>query len=161
MMHEIEILIRLLSAMDVALLDITPQFSAVRKSKILQYRMNTPQNNPAWQGTISIRCSRIEDLSVGQLLCKALVSISESPQLIDRIGINSCTAYDIHTKEKCVIEGQRTIYLTLRPAEDVFEFLQNAVGQQEDYEPLITLLNILYARKFSADTEEKKNDGQH
>lgn len=160
MIREIEILIKLLSAMNTTLLDITPQFSAARKSKILQYRLNTFQNNPAWDGTISVRCSRIEDISVGHLISEVLAASAAGPQMVDRVGINLSTAYDTNTQERCIVEGQRTIYLTLRPTKDVFEFIQKAIGQQEDYEPIISLLNVLYEHKFTTE-EKKENADQH
>lgn len=144
--QEAEVILAMLQAIN----EILPHS---RKNKVVQSKLNTERNNPAWKGTISIRCSKLQDNLVAQCLNLIFAAVAPAPTVLDRVGLNLSVVYDPHTKEKSIVEGHRTIYLTLRPSKETFDFILKKLGYQEEYDTILNLQNVLYEHKYK--TEEQ------
>ena len=130
-----------------------------KRGKGLQFKLNTKDDNPDWAGTISLRCNRVGNENVSEVIGDIFQATNGDASIIDRIGINKSVAYDKETSERKVLDTTRTVYLTLRPAKDVFEVIVEGLGAQPDYTDPGVLTNVLYEHKFAqAETQADAGD---
>ena len=129
--------------------NLNKQLSKGKRGKGLQFKLNTENNNPDWAGTISLRCNRVVNSEVHEVIGDIFQAAEGDGAIIDRIGINKSVQFDKETSERKVLDGSRTVYITLRPQQSVFEVIVDGLGAQPEYTAPEVLTNVLYDHKFS------------
>jgi len=129
--------------------NLNKQLSKGRRGRGLQFKLNTPDDNPDWAGTISLRCNRVNNDKVSEVIDDIFRATKGDGEIIDRIGINKSVMYDKETSERKILHDSRTVYLTLRPQKDVFDVIMEGLGAQPEYTAPDVLTNTLYEYKYA------------
>ena len=128
--------------------NLSKQLSQGKRGKGLQFKLNTKDDNAEWAGTISLRCNRVSNDTVSEVIRDIFKAADGNGGIIDRIGINKSVKYNKETNEREILDDSRTVYLTLRPQKDVFEIIVDGLGAQPDYTAPDVLTNTLYEYKY-------------
>jgi len=117
----------------------TPNFTG------LQFKVNT---DPEWKETLSLRCNRMMLDQVVEVVTLSMELAKEFSGTLERISINKCYRLQETTTKKVFIPNRRTIYVTIRPPKEEFDYIQKSVETRlkdnirfyYDVAPLIEIL---------------------
>lgn len=134
--------------------NLNKKLSKGKRGKGLQFKLNTTSDNADWAGTISLRCNRVNNETVSDVIKEIFDATNGNSDIVDRIGINKSVMFDRENSERKILDNSRTVYVTLRPSKEVFDVVEQGLGSQAEYTAPDVLTNALYEHKFAtAETE--------
>lgn len=115
----------------------------------MQFKINT---EPEWRETLSLRCNRLTLDQVSDVVSVCMELAKEFSATLERIAINKCYRLQETTGKKTFIPDRRTIYITIRPPKQEFDYLQEAIKKDlgdssKFYYEIEPLLKIMEARR--------------
>jgi len=134
---------KIIQSLRATIVRVTTSMAGRDDNKGTQFKINAGASR---KGTIALRCNHVHLESVSSYMDDVVrqLTVQDTLPLLELISINKAYEMDVATQRKREIPSKRTIFITFRPPQSVYnKLLELLPNSKENYMRTTELLDVL------------------